>query len=67
MKKEHIIFFIMIAVFIIGVILCNVLPGWYKLYSSPCLIIYIVYQIRLLNNETRRIEKDIISKVKQRS
>ena len=56
-------FWILTAVYIIGIALCIILPGWYKLFSAPFITGYILFRLRLLNDEIKATETTIKDRV----
>jgi len=59
------VFWTYTAIFILGVILNIILPGWFKSIGITCIIAYIVYRIRLLKEDMAETEKNIDNEVRR--
>jgi hypothetical protein len=53
------------AVFIIGIILCMVLSGWYKSIGIFFVALYVIYRFCLLNDDIKTTEENIRRKYKE--
>jgi hypothetical protein len=67
LRDNHKKFWTYTAIFILGAILNMVLPGWYKSIGISGIILYIIYNIRVLCENIAIIERNINAEVKRKA